>query len=328
MSSDEGPKSERLGLKVLSIREDGQDIKVFELVDPQGEDLPPFTAGSHIDVFLEGDVVRQYSLSNDPSERHRYRIGVLKEKAGRGGSEAMHETIREGQILEVSAPRNNFALREEGTRHLLLAGGIGVTPMASMVAELARQGADFTLHYCTKTRGHTAFLDDLGPLVESQKVVLHHDGGDPAKGLDIKGLLAEHSPGTHLYYCGPAGFMQAVEASAAHWPQGTVHFEYFSVDPAHLDSDDAAASGGFEVEIASNGKVLQVPEDQSIVQVLWDNGFDVETSCESGLCGTCVVRYTEGEIDHRDMVLDDEEHEEFLTVCCSRAKSKRIVLDL
>ena len=331
MSVEQSSKGQRLDLQVRSIGDEATDIKVFELADPDGKPLPDFTAGAHIDVFIDQDLVRQYSLSNDPRERQRYRIGVLREQVGQGGSHAMHDKVREGQVLQVSAPRNNFALHEEAERHLLLAGGIGVTPMISMVARLQETGADFTLHYCTKSRDHTAFLADLAEFIEPGKVVLHHDGGDPSQGLDIKALLAEHRPRTHLYYCGPTGFMRAAEEGSTHWPKGTVHFEYFSVDPEHLESgdvDQAAAAESFEVEIASSGQVLEVPADKSIVQVLWENGFDVETSCESGLCGTCITRYTGGEVDHRDMVLDDEEHEEFITVCCSRAKSKRLVLDL
>jgi len=320
--------SERVGLTVVvrRIEQQATDIRAFELVDPEGRELPPFTAGAHIDVHLPDEQIRQYSLANDPAERHRYLIGVLREAGGRGGSLAMHDRLHEGDRLIISAPRNNFPLAEEaGVRHLLLAGGIGVTPMMAMVAALRAGGGDFTLHYCTRSPEHTAFKEALADLVAAGRVLLHHDGGDPAKGLDIAATLADPAPGTHLYYCGPAGFMAAAQAASAHWPKQAVHFEYFVNDTA---AGAAVAAGGFEVRIASSGATFFVPEGKSIVQVLAENGIDVETSCESGLCGTCTTRYLEGEVEHHDVILDDDEHEEFLTVCCSRAKTPLLVLDL
>jgi ferredoxin-NADP reductase len=322
----EGSGETGLTVVVRRVRREAADIRSFELVDPAGDPLPPFTAGAHVDVHLPDGLVRQYSLANDPAERHRYLIGVLREAGGRGGSLAMHDRVKEGDRLTISAPRNNFPLAEEtGARHLLLAGGIGVTPMMAMVAALRARGEDFTLHYCTRGPENTAFSDALAELVADGRVVLHHDGGDPSKGLDLAATLADRASGTHVYYCGPAGFMAAAEAAASHWPKGTVHFEYFVNDGA---ADTAGSGQGFEVRIASTGATFFVPEGKSIIQVLGENGIDVETSCESGLCGTCTTRYLEGEVEHHDVILDDEEHEEFMTLCCSRAKSPVIVLDL
>lgn len=304
-----------------------KDIRSYELVDPDGGSLPPFTAGSHLDFHLPGGLVRQYSLCNNPAERHRYVIAVLRETDGRGGSVVMHDRVGEGDRVEIGGPRNNFPLAEqEAARHVLLAGGIGVTPMMAMVDRLQAMGAEFVMHYCTKSPEHTAFRDQLAALCADGRVQIHHDGGNPANGLDIARTLASPTAGTHLYYCGPGGFMSAAKEASEAWPKGTVHFEYFSVDEAVVEA--APPPGGFEVRIASTGATFFVPADRSIVQVLADNGIEVETSCESGLCGTCITRYLEGDVDHRDMVLDDDEQAEYLTACCSRAKGSLLVLDL
>ena len=316
-----------LRLDVSAVTDEAEDIKSYELVDPEGHDLPPFTAGAHIDVHVDG-LIRQYSLANDPEERHRYVIGVLFEAAGRGGSKAMHQSVRVGNVVLVSEPRNNFPLAEDASRHLLLAGGIGVTPLVAMVTRLRTTGAEFTMHYCTRSPEKTAFMDKLSPLVAEGRVVVHHDGGDPSQGLDIAALLERHEPGTHLYYCGPPGFMAAAEKAATHWPKGTVHFEYFTLpeeaDPAAAEAE----SKPFQIKVASSGNVHDVPADKTIVDVLLENGVDVETSCESGLCGTCRTRYLEGDPEHHDMVLEDDEQAEYVMVCCARSKGPLLVLDL
>lgn len=326
-----------LRLQVRQITHQAIDINSYELVHPEGEELPEFSAGAHIDFYFRDGSVRQYSLCNDPAERHRYLIAILRDAHGRGGSQALHERLKMQHTVAIGRPRNNFPLREETEHHLLLAGGIGVTPMMAMLARLQTIGTDFTLHYCTKAPEFTAFRSELEELVAAGRVILHHDGGDPGKGLDIAGLLEEHRSGTHLYYCGPAGFMRAAAQAAAHWPEGTVHCEYFTAEA----SPKAAMTGeeisqladdtigiGFQVKIASTGATFFVPHDQSIVQVLTENGIEVEVSCESGLCGTCATRYLEGEVDHRDLVLEKSEQTQYLTLCCSRAKSKILVLDL
>lgn len=325
-------------LQVRQITFQAERINSYELVHPDGLELPPFSAGAHIDFHFHDGSVRQYSLSNDPVERHRYVIAVLREDDGRGGSQALHERVHVQRTVSVGkAPRNNFPLADGADRHLLIAGGIGVTPLKSMVHELERAGADFTLHYCTRSPATTAFRDEFAPLVKEGRVVYHHDGGNPADGLDLAGLLETHDDGTHLYYCGPVGLMRACQGAAGHWPKGTVHFEYFtaasspksSLSGEELDqAGDDALGLGFQVKIASSGAVYTVPNDKSIVQVLAEQGIHVETSCESGLCATCKVRYLEGEVDHRDMVMGDDEQAEYLTACCSRSKGPLLVLDL
>ncbi len=316
----------KLTVKVNKITQEAEDIRSYELVDPDGRLLPMFTAGGHVDVELPNGLARQYSLSNDPRDVDRYVVAVLREPVGRGGSAYMHDTLKEGDMLTIGTPRNNFPLIEDASHHIMLAGGIGVTPMLAMARELSQRGESFELHYCTRTPAKTAFMKEIQGSAFADNIHFHHDNGNPADGLDIAGLLKEVRPGAHVYYCGPTGFMHACEQASQHWPRGTVHFEFFSVDATVEHGEDAA----FQVEIASTGQILHVPADKSIVDVLRANGIDVETMCEEGICGTCATVLLEGEPDHRDFVLDDEEKArgEFIMVCCSRAKSPLLKLDL
>jgi len=213
-------------LRIRSITYLAERINGYELVDQDGRDLPRFEAGAHISVRLGGGLVRDFSLWNDPAEHARYCIAVLRESEGLASRE-LHERVRVGDIVEASNPRNNFPLAAEAERYLLIAGGIGITPIMAMIAELRRRRAEFRLHYCTRSPEETAFLDDLAILAAQGRVQFHHDGGDPAKGLDIAATLRERRPGTYLYYCGPAGMMAAAAAAAKHWPSNAVHCEYF-----------------------------------------------------------------------------------------------------
>jgi vanillate O-demethylase ferredoxin subunit len=336
---DEKGKYPKTGmiLRVRQITFQAVGINSYELVHPEGKDLPPFTAGAHIDFHFRDGSVRQYSLCNDPCERHRYVIAVLRETTGRGGSQALHERVHVQRMVSVGKPRNNFELAADAKRHLLVAGGIGITPLKAMVHQLERAGDDYTLHYCTRGPEYAAFQDEFAPLTGKGRVVLHYDGGIPAKGLDIAGLLARHDEGTHLYYCGPPGFMAACKRAAADWPAGSVHFEYFTaasapksaMSGAEIDEAGEHALGiGFQVKVASTGAVYIVPNDKSIVQVLAEHGIEIPTSCEAGLCATCKTRYLSGEVDHRDLVLSDDEHADYLAACVSRSRSPMLVLDL
>ena len=313
-------------LRIRSIAYLTEDINAFELVDPNGRDLPRFQAGAHIAVRIGTTVWRDYSLWNDPAERRRYCIAVLREKEGQG-SRHLHDAIRVGDIAEVSWPRNNFPLASEAQHHLLLAGGIGITPAMAMITELKRRGASFHLHYCTRAPDKTAFRDELELLAAMGKVSFHFDGGDPANGLDIAALLQEPTPGTHVYYCGPAGMMKAAAAASAHWPPGTVHCEYFTgpgaLPPAALPDDRA-----FRVRLAKSGGEYLVPVGETILDTLRRNGVKSAASCELGYCGTCLTRYLSGEPDHRDQILREEDRSRFLLTCCSRARSDVLELDL
>jgi len=313
-----------LSVRVNRVIDEAEDIKSFEFVDAAGGELPAFSAGAHLDVFPPDGPARQYSLCNDPTERQRYVVSVLREPESRGGSVAMHDGVREGMTISISAPRNNFPLSTEARRHLLIAGGIGITPMLAMVRHLQAAGADYKLYYCTRSAAKTAFRELLSAAPFAPHVEFIHDGGDPSQGIDLKSVLQTVEAGTHVYCCGPAGLMGAVEAASAHWPAGSVHFEYFTADQEAL----SAPTEGFEIEIASTGAVYTVPEDKSILQVLTENGIEVESMCEEGVCGTCATGLLAGEADHRDMIFSDEEHKNTITVCCSRAKSARLKLDL
>lgn len=313
----------------------GTDIVAYELVDPEGRALPPFTAGAHVDFHLPDGRIRQYSLCNDPAERHRYLIAVQRELHGRGGSKDIHANTKIGDIVTLSMPRNNFPLDRSARRHLLIAGGIGITPLMAMMHELNATEADFILHYCARTPDRMAFKDQLRPFAETGRANFHYDGGDPAKGLDLGGLLRECPPDTHLYYCGPPGFMEAVARAARGWPRACVHFEHFVApstrEPALSATGGAtteASESGFQVKLARRGEVFDVPADKSIVDVLRENGVDIETSCESGLCGTCRTRFLDGIPDHRDLILSESERETDVLICCARALTPMLVLDL
>ncbi|MCJ8207502.1 PDR/VanB family oxidoreductase [Pseudomonas sp. RGM2987] len=316
-----------LELVVRQIRMEANGVNSYEFVSSDGSDLPPFTAGAHIDIHVGSGIVRQYSLCNSPSERHRYMIAVLKDPNGRGGSAAVHESIKVGDRVRVSAPRNNFELHPGSTKVVLLAGGIGVTPMKSMAHHLEAQNISYEMYYCAKGPEFAAFKSELEGLAKSGRISFHFDGGDPSNKLDIPSILKNPEGSCDLYYCGPGGFMQACKDASEHWPSGSVHFEHFKA-PVKKETDECSIVGGFIAEIASTGERLEVAPDQSLAEALNSAGYPVETSCQSGLCGTCKVRYLAGTVAHQDFILDDSERPEFLTCCVSRAVSGTLLLDL
>jgi vanillate O-demethylase ferredoxin subunit len=316
-----------LSVRVERKTQEALDICTFELVDTSGKPLPAFSAGSHIDVQLPGGLTRQYSLCNDPQESHRYLIGVLKDPATRGGSKAMHEAVNVGDTLTISAPRNHFPLAHEAAHSLLLAGGIGVTPILCMAERLAIAGASFEMHYATRSRERTAFHERITRSAFAPKVQFHFDDGAQEQKLQLATLLAAPKAGTHLYVCGPKGFMDAVLKTARDqgWPEPQIHFEYFGAE-VKASADD----GSFEVRLASSGKTVLIPKDQTIVAALAAAGVEILTSCEQGVCGTCITRVLEGVPDHRDLYFTPEEQaqNDQFTPCCSRSKSPLLVLDL
>lgn len=322
----------RLQLRAIRLEADG--ICSFELADPTGRDLPPYTAGAHIDVYLPNGLVRSYSISGDPSVRDRYMLGVLRDPRSTGGSAALYEQVRVGDLLSVSAVRNAFALHDVVTdpsvHTLLLAGGIGITPLKAMAHTLAARGESFDLHYCVKSAKHAAFSNELKALVPADRLHLHFDGGNPKEGLDIAKLLEiQRGSTSHVYYCGPAGFMKACAAATAHWPSSSVHCEHFKAPDSPISS--AAVAGGddgFEVHLRRTGITVQVAADQSIVRAIELAGHRVPTSCLSGLCGACKVNYLEGVVDHRDYILSDADKAQCMTLCVSRAKSTSLTIDL
>ena len=316
-----------LQVNVTRKADEADGICSFELCPVDGSTLPAFEAGAHIDIHIADGLTRQYSLCNDPKERHRYLISVLKDPSSRGGSRAMHEQVQSGQTLSISAPRNLFPLDRSAQRHLLFGGGIGITPMLAMAWELSHQGADFELHYCFRSSQRAAFVEMLAQTRFADRITLHDDSGPQTQKLDAPALLAAPHADTHLYVCGPTGFMNYIldAAQNAGWSQDRVHKEFFAADPV-----DQSANVPFEVELASNGQVFRIPAERSVFEVLDEAGIAIESSCEQGVCGTCVTRVLKGIPEHRDKFLTEAEHaaNDRFTPCCSRARSSRLVLDL
>lgn len=313
-------------VEVTAKYQTAQDIVVIELADPHGRPLPAFSAGAHIDVCINNGLIRQYSLCNRQEDRDRYRLGILREPNSRGGSEAMHDKVKIGDLLTISAPKNHFPL-EPAKRTLLFAGGIGITPLLCMAERLAHTQAEFELHYCTRSMTRTAFLDEIQEASFSYNVHLHFDDGKADQKLDLISLATKPAPDTQVYVCGPSGFIEYVLSTFRDqgWSDAQLHTEYFSGVETVQEDDDS-----FEVKIASSGASFEVPADKTVHQVLSENGIEIMVSCEQGVCGTCLTRILEGEPDHRDLYLDDSEHaaNDQFTPCCSRAKSKTLVLDL
>ena len=352
---------------VLSRVEEAQDIVSFELGAADGAPLPPFSAGSHIDVHIRPGLTRQYSLCNEPSERHRYQIAVLRDPQSRGGSSAIHENVRVGDVLQIGAPRNHFPL-VQAPNYLLFAGGIGVTPILCMAERLARLDAAFTLHYCTRSPERTAFRSRIAASGFADKVRFYCGSADAGTGagagtgadavgsagavavagaagagdgarLDLAATLAAAAPDTHLYVCGPGGFIEAVTAAARAqgWSGERIHVEHFgaaslagaAASAANAVDGANGADEAFEVQVASSGQVVAIPPGRSITAVLEAHGVAIPVSCEQGVCGTCITRVLAGAIDHRDQYFTDEEkaaNDQF-TPCCSRGRG-RLVLDL
>ncbi len=302
-------------------------IASFELVSEDGRALPAFSAGSHVDVQLPGGLTRQYSLCNDPGESHRYLIGVLRDAGSRGGSRAMHDGVAEGDLLRISAPKNHFPLAHGTSRSILLAGGIGVTPILCMAERLAVTNAPFDMHYCVRSPDRAAFRERIEKSGFASNVAFHFDDGDEAQKLQIAQVLAARGPGVHLYVCGPKGFMDWVlgSARAAGWPEDQLHFEFFGAEVVKSETDES-----FQVKLASSGRIVVVPKDKTVTEALSEAGVEIPTSCEQGVCGTCLTRVLEGEIDHKDMYLTPEEQarNDQFTPCCSRSLSPLLVLDL
>ena len=319
-----------MGEQLLSVvvhrrQQQGAGVVVLELQAASGSSLPAFEAGAHVDVHLGDGLVRQYSLCGDPAQYSRYRLGVLKDPASRGGSDAVHARLHEGAELQIGAPRNLFPLATDARRSILIGGGIGITPMIAMAYELHRRGADFELHYCGRSRSHSAFLEELAAAPFAHRVSTHFDDEAPGQKLDLAGVLGQGSAGQHVYTCGPAGFMDWViaGASAAGYLDAQIHREYFQVE---VDS----AGDGFEVQAARSGKTVQVGAGQSIVEALAGVGIAVEVSCEQGVCGTCLCDVLQGQPDHRDVYLTEDERaaNDQMLLCCSRARSAVLVLDI
>lgn len=316
----------RLAAIVAGKRVEAEDVCVFELAAADGRRLPTFRAGAHIDVHLPNGLIRQYSLCGDPRDRRRYGIAVLKTAPSRGGSRTLHEEIQIGDRIEISAPKQHFELCSGATRSLLFAGGIGITPIIAMADALARSGADFELHYSVRTPRRAAFAQRLMRSSYARRVHFHYSDAAGGQRLDLQAVLARPDARTHLYVCGPAGFMDAVRDGAL--AQGW--------DPAHIHREHFAAAAGsaparpFDIRIASSGAIVHVPAELSALEALARHGIHVPSACGQGLCGTCLTPVLEGEPEHRDLFLDEARRarKDCMAPCCSRACGPSLTLDL
>ena len=298
------------------------DIHLFELRDPAAQDLPEWTAGSHVSVRSPNGSVRKYSLCNDPVERDRYVIAVKRDPGGRGGSVDLVDNTREGDTVEITAPHNAFDLDPKARSFVFIAGGIGITPIMSMARALNADGRRYTLYYLTRSPEHTAFAQELRGDEFRGKVVIHHDGGDPRSSYDLWPVL-EKPTGAHVYCCGPRPLLEAVRDMTGHWSKAAIHFESFIDAGAGAKRDDKP----FTVVLAKSGDRVEVPSEVSILDALRARGHDAPSSCESGTCGTCKTTLLSGEADHRDLVLMDDEKATRIMICVSRARSPEIVID-
>jgi len=309
-------------LRVARAEPLAEGIHLFEFRHPEGAPLAPFTAGAHVTVTAPNGSARKYSLCNDPGETDRYVIAVKRDPAGRGGSVSLVDGTRPGDLVEVSQPHNAFELTEKAPGYVFIAGGIGITPIMSMVRKLAAAGARFRLYYCTRSPEQTAFLEELRGAPFKGKVTIHHDHGDPAQALDLWALL-EKPTRDHVYCCGPRPMLESVRDMTGHWSPSAIHMESFLDAGASARPEDRA----FTVVLAKSGDRVEVPPGISILEAMRAKGHEAPSSCESGTCGTCRTQLLQGQADHRDLVLMDHERDTQIMICVSRALTPEIAIE-
>lgn len=319
-------KTQLLNVSVTDIEHQGKDIVLITLADTTGAPLPEIKAGAHIDIHLDDNLIRQYSLCHDPCDNLSYRIGVLKEQKSRGGSLAIHR-LKVGDNIWISQPKNLFSLVDEATHSILIGGGIGITPIVSMAYSLANDQRSFEIHYCSRDRETSAFITELEsePFNKGYSAHFKAQGGNHRESLPP--IFKEHANNlhTHIYVCGPEPFMNWVisKAEQVGFKSSNIHKEYFQVD---LEKSGKS----FEVVAQKSGVTIQVGADESIVEALSRHNIKTTVSCEQGICGACLCDVLEGTPDHRDLYLTDEEksYNDLMAICCSRAKTDRLVLDI
>lgn len=320
-----GHADDRFDVRIAYRTTAATDIVTLDLVAPDGGELPAFEPGAHVDVVVAPGLVRQYSLCNNPAERHRYRLGILRDPGSRGGSEGVHRSFTQGQLVRIGRPRCNFRLVAGTAPAILVAGGIGITPLLSMAHALHALGTHFVLHYCTRSPERTAFIDELAASPFAAAVHIHHDDGPEAQHFSLDAALLGVATAAHLYVCGPEGFIQYVTGGAAArgWSPDHVHVEHFK-------SEVPQEGGAFLVEAALSGITVQVPAGVSVAKALIQAGVPVALSCEQGICGSCLTPVLAGTPDHRDAYQTDSEKaaNTHMTPCCSRSRSPRLVLDI
>ena len=307
-----------------------RDIVEFTLERPDGGELAPFEPGAHVTVRTPAGSERKYSLVNPPAERYHFVIAVRRDGSGRGGSVSMTDGVAVGTIIEVSAPENAFPFESAAKRLLFIAGGIGITPILGMIRALqvreaeGETAAPFKLLYLTRSPEDTAYLQEVTDAALAGRVTLHHDHGDPGQAYDLWPLLERPAAGAHVYCCGPRGLMDAVRDMTGHWPDTSVHFESFSAGDAAMFEPNRP----FTIRLACSGETIEVDADQTALQALAAHGHRVMSSCEAGSCGTCRTTYLSGDVEHRDIVLGDDEKADQIMVCVSRARGGVLELDL
>jgi len=309
-------------LRVTRKDEIAQGITLFEFRDPEGAELPAFTAGAHVTLRTPSGLLRKYSLCSDPARRDHYGVAVKRETTGRGGSINLIDALQVGDMVPVSAPVNDFGLPGRATDFLFIAGGIGVTPFIAMIHQLRAEKKRFRLFYLSRSVETTAFLQELAADDIKDSVVVHHDEGDPARSYDLKSVLAERRNREHLYCCGPTPLMHAVRDMTGHWTPTSVHFEAFA-EPEKVRPTDKP----FRVKLAKAGDEFEVPVGVTIMEAMRARGHEVPSSCETGTCGTCKTKMLSGEADHHDLFLAPHERKDNIMTCVSRAPSDEIVLD-
>jgi vanillate monooxygenase ferredoxin subunit len=318
-----------LSVRVVGRRDEAREVCSLELADLHGAPLPPFEAGAHIDVHLPGGLTRQYSLCGQPDSQH-YLIGVLRSPTSRGGSIKVHDGVKLGDVLRIGVPKNHFRLAPSAHHSVLIAGGIGITPILTMAETLLQRCTSFELHYAARSADRLAFRSRILGSGLRDHTTFHLDDAPAQQQLDAPTILRESPRDAHVYVCGPQGLIDLVrrEAAAIGYSDAQVHFEFFTVDTASATS--CPSGGAFRVQLARSGRVLPVPPGVSIVNVLATAGVDVPTSCELGVCGTCMTRVLQGVPDHRDLYLTPAERarNDCFTPCVSRALSELLVLDL
>ncbi|WP_253864082.1 PDR/VanB family oxidoreductase [Prauserella halophila] len=308
--------------RVARIRREADGVVGIVLTDSAGGRLPDWAPGAHIDLVLPGGTTRQYSLCGDRWDAHSYRVAVLREPSSRGGSAYVHDSLREGDLVGIGGPRNNFAL-VPAPRYLFVAGGIGITPLLPMIAQADLIGADWNLLYGGRTRNSMAFLDELGRHGERVRVEPQDETGL----LDLPGFLGRPREDTRIYACGPAPLLDALDAAAIDWPARSVRTERFV-------ARERAGGGGdtsFELTFARSGRTIVVGRHETTLEAITAAGADVLSSCRQGTCGTCETTVLEGRPDHRDSVLDDDDRQagDCMLPCVSRAATgDGLVLDL
>ncbi len=311
-------------MTVCDVRVITDAVRAYRFRHPRREHLPPPTPGSHVDLHLPGGPIRQYSLCGDPDDDTVYEIAIKREDDGRGASRWIHQNLQVGCSVPLSAPRNNFPPGEGARCHVLIAGGIGITPILAMTRYLARRDVPFALHYCAHEARTAPFLSVLRALCGPQRLSTYFSdaGCQPSARLDVERLLKSVTPGTHVYCCGPQGLTQAFRAAAIDWPESHIHCEVFK--PTR---DENFVPEPFDVRLASTGEVLRVPADKSALEILRAHGIGLPSSCELGVCGACERRYLDGTVLHRDSVLDAAARQDRMMLCVSRARV-RVTLDI